>query len=218
MGSAPATTESLAASQSIKLSSTVRDTEDEAGDHAPPVGAEASEAERGTDAAAAATINGPAASGVWRAFTGLTSSDSSEMWQQRIAAACEAPIWEAAAAESLADQLMAADGGAPQEPSPMGAGLSQRSAAVWALWTMANSPQGCASSFPMSAAFVENWLNMTGLRGPYDLAVWHERVRRACEVDGAGDQTRLELARRYVEADGGDAHSPALVSGAAQAL
>ncbi len=163
-------------------------------------------------------VDGSEAAFIWLANTGLKSDQDSTAWTERVNRACAAPIWEAPSAEMLAEIFIAEDGGDPYSQSPLYDGLDQRGAAIWTLWTLAHSNRGCLHLFPMSATFVENWLNQTGLRGPYDLSIWAERVERACDIVESASKAWRDLAIEFVEADLGDPNDPALVDRAVEAL
>ncbi len=145
---------------------------------------------------------------VWGAFTGLTGPDSEQAWAERIRRACEAPLWEREAAETLAAEFVTADGGDPGKPH----GLFPDSVdlltdAVWALWMLATSPQGCPGDFPSLASSVLVWYNLTGMRGPTDLAAWRERLDRICATS-ADDEGAQRLAEELVREDRSEVMDP----------
>ena len=58
-----------------------------------------------------AEVLGDGASQSWAFLTGLDGPTSNRAWQERLEAACAAPIWEYAAAVDLAVEFVEADGG-----------------------------------------------------------------------------------------------------------
>lgn len=166
----------------------------------------------------AAEVIGDSAGRFWASVTGLDGPTSNGAWQERLEAACAAPIWDYAAAAELADGFVLADGGDPEAPASLPEGRSLRDEAIWALWTMVNNGDWCAASFPPASLHIATWLNLTGLRGPVDLAVWEHRLDRACSIGEEDVDEWRRLAAEFVEADGDDVADSASVDGAADAL
>ena len=85
----------------------------------------------------------------WEAQTGLRPASQTlgapppeEVWQLRIRAACDAPIWEQDAAQRLAEQYVSEDGGDTSS-------VKLLEAAAESLWLIAI--QVCRDDFPQEA-------------------------------------------------------------------
>lgn len=153
----------------------------------------------------------------WQTITGLPGPADLQVWNERAALACDAPIWEPVSGERLAAAFVHDDGGDAGDADLV-------ESARWALLFMANDPSGCPHRFPRVATHPITWLNSTGLFGPLDVAVWQERLRPFCGIstrDAVAAQYK-ELAEstagEYIAEDGGDPHEPGRLNSAADML
>ena len=154
---------------------------------------------------------------IWQAFTGLDRPIDQQVWQGRVQRACEAPVWEQGPAEALAVELLLEDGGDPGLQGPLPDSVDLLSDAVWALWMLAYSPEGCLDAFPPLAGTVSVWYTMTGLRGPTALAEWRARLDQMCaaSLGGAAD---VELLATALVSDDSATVEPETVRNAVTAL
>ena len=153
----------------------------------------------------------------WQTTTGLEGPADLQVWNERVALACEAQIWIRESAETIAGAFVHDDGGDTGDAALI-------ESASWALWIIANHDSGCPNRFPRVATHPNTWIHSTGLFGPFDVATWRERLEPFCSIPhrvvvGSNFSEMAEsIARVYITEDGGDPERPGLLSSAADIL
>lgn len=157
-------------------------------------------------------------SAYWQTLTGLEGPADIQVWDERVAMACNSSMWEPGSAEKIAAAFVRDDAGDASDPDLV-------ESASWALWILTSHDTGCSDRFPRAATHPITWLHMTGLFGPLDMATWRERLEPFCGVPSrsamATDYRELaeRIASEYITEDGGDPHkSPGLLNQAADLL
>ena len=153
----------------------------------------------------------------WQTATGLEGPADFQVWNERIALACDASIWKPGSAAKVAAAFVRDDGG-----DASNADLVE--SASWALWIITNHNTGCPDRFPRVATHPSSWVHLIGLFGPLDVETWRERIEPFCGIPtrnaiATHDKELAEsIASEYITEDGGDPQKPGLLSSAADML
>lgn len=150
----------------------------------------------------------------WQTITGLQGPSDLQVWNERVALACDAQIWKPGSAEEVAAAFVHEDGG----------DTVLVESASWALWIITNHQSGCPERFPRAATHPSTWVHHTGLFGPLDVAAWRERLVPFCgistrdEIATQHKELAESVASEYITEDGGDPQQPGLLISAADIL
>lgn len=153
----------------------------------------------------------------WQTTTGLEGPADLQVWNERVALACDASIWKRGSVERVAAAFVHDDDGDVRDADLV-------HSAGWALWIIANHETGCPGRFPRVATHPTTWIQQTGLFGPLDVATWRERIEPFCGIPTrdaiAAHYKELaeSIASEYITEDGGDPQKPGLLSSAADML
>lgn len=153
----------------------------------------------------------------WQTTTGLEGPTDLQVWNERVALACDASIWKPGSAEKVAAAFVRDDGGDASDADLV-------ASASWALWIITNHDTGCPDHFPRVATHPSSWVHLTGLFGPLDVDTWRERIEPFCGIPtrnamAAHDKELAEsIASEYITEDGGDPQKPGLLSSAVDML
>ncbi len=77
----------------------------------------------------------------WETTTGLEGPADLQVWNERVALACDALIWEPGSAEKVAAAFVHDDAGDAGDADLV-------ESASWALWIITNHDTGCPDRFP----------------------------------------------------------------------
>ena len=153
----------------------------------------------------------------WQTTTGLEGPEDLQVWNERVALACDAPIWQRGSAERLAAAFVHDDGGDASDADLV-------HSAGWALWVITGHDTGCPDRFPRVATHPTTWIQLTGLLGPLDVATWRERIGPFCSISTRDavaahfKELTESIASEYIIEDGGDPQKPGMLSSATDIL